>query len=268
MSAAEEHLREELDLLIDGRLAPGRRSHVGAHLAGCAICRRELEALRSVKAAVRDRVPEQEMPDALSARVIAALDQVDRESRPRKARVSRIVGRAALGFGLAATIVAVLLLRASRDDFIKAAVEDLAQVRAAALSMDFETADPAALEGRFAESGIPFAVRVFDFGMMGYQLVGGRVHRIEGRPSALFVFRSVDGRYVVCQMYEGTLADLPVAFEERENNGIIFRIYQVRNVTLVFWQEGRVVCVLTSDGDTEEAIQLAFAKAVRAEPGS
>jgi hypothetical protein len=31
----------------------------------------------------------------------------------------------------------------------------------------------------------------------------------------------------------------------------------------VFWQEGDVLCVLVADGDTEAAIRLAYAKAVK-----
>jgi anti-sigma factor RsiW len=173
-----------------------------------------------------------------------------------------------MGFGLAAAaVLAVLLWRATQVDFVEAAAEDLAQVRAGALSMDLETADPAALERYFAETGLSFPTRVFDFGMMGYQLVGGRQNRIEGRSSALFAYRNEDGQIIVCEMYEGRLEELSVADEERENEGIRFRIYRVGDVTLVFWQEGEVVCVLTSYGDPEEAIQLAFAKAVRVEPG-
>jgi hypothetical protein len=32
---------------------------------------------------------------------------------------------------------------------------------------------------------------------------------------------------------------------------------------MVFWQEGDVICVLTSDLGSEEVIQLAFAKAIK-----
>jgi anti-sigma factor RsiW len=267
MSADERHPGQELDLLVDGRLAPERRSQVEAHIAGCERCRRDLDALRLEKAVLRDRLPAREVPETLSARVTAALDRVDRESGP-PIRAFPVARRVALGLGVAAAaVLVVFLLRMPRNDVLDAAAEDLAQVRAAAVPMDLETADPAALERHFAEAGLSFPARVFDFGMMGYQLVGGRLNRIEGRNSALFAYRDEDGRTIVCQMYEGQLEELPAAVEERENNGIRFRIYRVRDVTLVFWQEGAVVCVLASYGDPEEAIQLAFAKAIRVEPG-
>jgi hypothetical protein len=65
-------------------------------------------------------------------------------------------------------------------------------------------------------------------------------------------------------MYEGQLADLPRSGDMREHNGIAFQVYRVGALTLVFWQEGTVVCVLASDADAEAVIQLAYAKAVKA----
>lgn len=49
----------------------------------------------------------------------------------------------------------------------------------------------------------------------------------------------------------------------REHNGIAFQVYREGDLTLVFWQEGDVVCVLTSAAPAEDVVQLAFAKAIR-----
>jgi len=62
-------------------------------------------------------------------------------------------------------------------------------------------------------------------------------------------------------MYLGTASELPAGSVERENRGIKFHVYQVKGVTMVFWQEGKVVCVLSSDMPVENVVQLAFAKA-------
>jgi hypothetical protein len=43
-----------------------------------------------------------------------------------------------------------------------------------------------------------------------------------------------------------------------------FVIYERRGVTLVFWMEGDVMCVLSSDIGREEVVGLAFAKAMAA----
>ena len=68
---------------------------------------------------------------------------------------------------------------------------------------------------------------------------------------------------MLCQMFEGTLGELPEPDETREHDGIRFRIYHREGLTLSFWQEGPVICVLVSDAGSEQVIQLAFAKAMK-----
>jgi anti-sigma factor RsiW len=105
---------------------------------------------------------------------------------------------------------------------------------------------------------------VFDFGMMGYTLTGGRVGRLENRSGAVFAYRGAAGDAIVCVMYAGSLAELPAGAEPREHNGIRFQVYRRDGFTLVFWEEGEIVCVLISAGPPEQAIELAYAKAVKA----
>ena len=102
----------------------------------------------------------------------------------------------------------------------------------------------------------------FDLGMMNYQLAGGRVQPFNRQPTALFVYRGAANEILHCRMYVGTTTELPAGAVERDNNGIKFHIYQSEGVTMVFWQEGAVVCALSSDIPSEQVIQLAFAKAM------
>jgi len=259
------HAGEELQLLLDGRLSSDRRAAVEAHLATCRRCQRELEALRRVKAAVRGNLVDRPVPPDVGARVSAAL-AAERGGRvAREHRAARRWRRGAIaGLALAAAAALLLVLaRVGRPDPVGAAAQDFASYRAASLALQLETHDPRALERFFAGGRVPFATRVFDFGMMGYRLAGGRVHRLAGQRSALFVYENAAGRLVVCQMYEGRLSQLPAGAEDREHNGIRFRVYRTADLTLVFWQEGPVVCVLATDGDPEEAVQLAYAKAIK-----
>lgn len=53
----EPHLGDELSALLDGELAPEEHEGVEAHLAGCEICRSELEATRAVRDRVRSAGP-------------------------------------------------------------------------------------------------------------------------------------------------------------------------------------------------------------------
>jgi hypothetical protein len=119
------------------------------------------------------------------------------------------------------------------------------------------------MEKFFSDEGISFKTRVFDLGMMSYRLVGGRVHQLINRKSALFVYRGKGDTILVCQMYLGLVTELPADAVRRENKGIQFYIYRTNGLTVAFWQEGAVICVLTSDVDPEEVVQLAFAKAMK-----
>lgn len=65
-----------------------------------------------------------------------------------------------------------------------------------------------------------------------------------------------------------TLYAVAVRRRRREHDGIPFQIYEAGELTLVFWQEGEVVCVLVGDGPPEAVIALALAKAMKAGVGA
>jgi hypothetical protein len=64
-------------------------------------------------------------------------------------------------------------------------------------------------------------------------------------------------------MFEGEGSELPAGAERRVHDGIPFFIYTRSGRTEVFWPEGRLLCVLVSDMNAEEVVQLAFAKAAK-----
>lgn len=260
------HLGDDLQLLMDGQLPAERRAAVDSHLAGCRRCRRELNALRRLKAVVREELPRYPLPAELEGQVrAAAAAEAATPGRGIPASSSRRRWRvAALAISLAAAAALVLLfVKRSRADFVAGAVRQFTEHGAAGAILEEATTDPKVLQGFFTARGLPFPTRVFDFGMMGYGLLGGSIERLADRQGAVFVYQNQGGRRVLCEMFQGTLSELPAQAEEREHNGIRFRIYRAAGLTLVFWQEGAVVCVLVADVDPEEAIQLAFAKAVR-----
>jgi hypothetical protein len=203
------------------------------------------------------------VPSELRAALASALDREDRGARPRSHASPKL--RAALAFGFVLLVaLAVFVARGRRgSDLPSAVAQDYVAYASGGLRLDLETADPRTLQDFFAARGIAFETRVFDLGMMGYRVVGGRVHSLSGRPSALFVYEAPGGKLLLCQMYLGRPSELPRAAEVRVNNGIPFQVYERDGMTLVFWQEGAVLCVLVSRIGAEEVIQLAFAKAVQ-----
>jgi len=265
MTDTTNHLGTTLQDFLDGRLAAARRSEVEAHLGTCPQCRRQLEALRWIRDVALKQLPGEDVPPALVGRVAAALDAAHERPRPAasltlRGRWAKWVGAGAL---LAAAALALLIVSPPRTNLVDAVARDFAEYAGGRLALDLRSSDGAAVESLFASGGVSFPTHVFDLGMMQYRLAGGLLHRLRDRPSALFAYRGPAGRDLVCQMYEGWLRDLPRTDDVREHNGIIFQVYRVRGLTLVFWQEGVVVCVLASDAESEVVIQLAYAKAVK-----
>ena len=93
------------------------------------------------------------------------------------------------------------------------------------------------------------------------RLVGGRVQYLRGQGTEWVVYSGPNNQALVCQMYVGKVSELPVGSAEREHRGKKFYVYQVKGVTVVFWQDRKMVCVLISDMPAENVVQLAFAKA-------
>jgi hypothetical protein len=266
------HPTDALQDAIDGRLDAASRAALDLHLEVCPACRRELEALAWVKQQVGDHARDAEpVPADLQATILRALDAEDRGAADVRLPASsdRRGGpeRWWIGALAAAAAVVALVWLGMRPTGVATPIlvaEDFRAYAAGRLALERRTAVPAELEARLQASALPFRARVFDFGMMDYGLDGGGLHQVAGQPSALFAYTGRGALRVLCQMYEGAVADLPPPEDRRTDNGIEFLVYREGDVTVVFWQEeGGVVCVLAANGDAEAAIRLAFAKAVR-----
>jgi anti-sigma factor RsiW len=264
MTSASDHLGDAIQDLLDGRLEQPERARAEAHLESCAECRRELEALRSVKAAARQAAV-RTVPETAASAITAALDREDRSTHAPAGALSPPRWRPLLAFAavLAVIAVALLLWRGRRPDVPAMVARDFRDYEAGRLALELRTSDVRRLEEFFAAGAVGFEARVFDLAMMNFRLVGGRIHTVAGGRSAFYVYEGPDGRLLLCQMFRGRVISLPSGAGLRQHGGIAFHVYQREGLTLVFWQEGEVACVLASRGDPEEVVQLAFAKAVR-----
>ena len=265
MPIPPRHFAEELDALLDGRLDAGARAEVEAHLDGCARCRREMEALRWTKTFAAGRFAAPDAPADLREKILRSLRAqavADVVIAPPLSvwRRHAFALACAAAILLAAVVAGLVVFR--RPSLPAAVAADFTAYRSHELALDATTGDVKEMEAFFASQGVPFDTRVFDLGMMDYRLVGGRVHRLGGAASALFVYRGKAGEELLCQMFAGRVASLPAGAERRENKGIEFYVYRSGGKTAVFWQEGAIVCVLVSDIAPEKVVQLAFAKAM------
>jgi anti-sigma factor RsiW len=249
------HFDDEIQDLLDGRLGEAERTQIEEHLAACEACSAARDRLVAVKTAAWRALRAQEVPSRVSAAIAAALDLEQSAPRRRRWRI------AAAAVALAAIAGLVMLVR--RPALPDAAASDFARIADGTLALETSTSDAATLERFFETRGIPFRTRVLDLGMMGYRLIGGRIQSLAGRRSALFVYRGPEGRLLVCEMYLGTLEELPDDARRFEHGGFEFLAYRRGGSTQVFWQEGEVTCVLVSDAPLEEVVSLAKAKAMK-----
>lgn len=264
MTAETRHDPEDREELIqsylDDELPPERRMEVERLLESDPRARRTANALRFVKRAVQRGADDVPVPEDTRRTV---RERLEREMRRRRAR--KLVWIAPLA---AAILLAVFLNWPWRRDdgpLPSLVASDFAKFVDNQLPLTIETENAAELERRFDES-LPHLTRVFDLSAMSFELLGGRVHTLGGRPAALFVYRDGSGQVYLCEMTPGSLHDLPEneVHEKLENDGISFVVYQREpNLTLVYWQEGSTICVLTSTAPRDQVVALAFAKAVK-----
>jgi len=258
---------DEIQDALDARLSLQRQAELDAHFSGCAECRATWNALAWAKEQA-SQATGLEPPEGLAGRISHALDEEDARIAAAGTPRSRRLGIRPLWIaaGLAAALlVALVLTRRMEVEIPGSVTSDYLAFRSGTLALDLRTADARVLEAHFARSGLPFRARVLDLEMMKYRLVGGKVHRVGGRPSALMVYQRDDGHVLLCQMYLGSLSELPAGGQPHEHDGIPFLAYQREGLTLAFWPEADVLCVLTGEGGTAVILPLAFGKAMKAQ---
>jgi len=259
--AERGHPRAELQELLDERLSSERRSELRAHVSTCETCQRELEALQSMRSLLRG-LPDDPPDAAFTARLQSALAAETR----RPARASRARGRilAALVTGaVAAGLVLWGIAQRAEVAYPSAAIGDYEALRTGTVALQFATADAGELERALVQLELGFRPRVLDLAMMGWRLQGGRASELRGAKAALFSYVDSAGRVVVCEMYGGTLKDLPEGGERFERGGFSFVEYQERGVRAIFWAEGSVICVLVGELPSADLRALAIAKAMQ-----
>lgn len=264
MTEETRHYQLEIQDLLDDRLDSESRAKVEAHIRECSKCRSEFEALQWTKRRARALSPAPPTPEELRSKIAHALDDADKDlnSNVRSFRWQPLMVSAAAV--LVIGLVVGLVFRVTRPlDFPSLIAADYQRYTDGKLAIQKRTTNVQEMERFFRQSGIEFETRVFDLAMMQYTLVGGSAHRLNGRQSALFIYQKKDEVPLVCQMFPASLEELPPKPEIRKNKGIDFFIYHRNSRTIVFWQEGKIMCALISQAPSEEVVQLAFAKAVK-----
>jgi hypothetical protein len=191
--------------------------------------------------------------------------ELDREDRAAPSRFPVLRGRrarrfAALAVAAAAAIAIALFSIPRATDLPSAAAQDWKRWTSGRLHLELRSGSPQAISRFFADRGVDFPVPSETIGIPGYHLLGARVHSLAGRKSTFSVYRGRRNETVVCQMYEGSVGDLPAGGRILESGGVRVLVFQASDLTQVFWQDGPIVCVLVSDAPPEEIVRIALDK--------
>jgi anti-sigma factor RsiW len=265
MPTSPKHFKDEIQDLLDNRLAAPLRAEVEQHIETCTECRREFEAMRWTKSFVAKQFAAKTTPSELNESILRTLEADAGGARTIPLRPAFLVRKLKPTLAWAAALTALgilaLFLISKQRTLPHVVARDFRSYQNQKLTLEWNTADAKKLEAFFADNGLPFTPHVYDLDAKDYRLVGGRVQYLRGQRTEWVAYRGPNNQALVCQMYVGDISELPVGSAEREHRGKKFHVYQAKGVTMVFWQDRKVVCVLISDMPTENVVQLAFAKA-------
>lgn len=262
---SSKHFKDEIQDLLDNRLDAAKRAEVERHLEGCTDCQREFEALRWTKSFAAKQFAAKAAPSELRENILRALEADADSARTitpgPNFHLRNLKPIMAWAAALVALGILALILIPKQRTVPQVVARDFRSYQNQKLTPELNTPDVKKLEAFFTRQGLPFPPHVYDLSAKNYPLVGGRVQYLKSRRTEWVVYRGPNNQQLVCQMYVGNVSELPAGSVEREHRGKKFRVYQVKGVTMVFWQDRKVVCVLISDMPTENVVQLAFAKA-------
>lgn len=149
-----------------------------------------------------------------------------------------------------------------RDPGIPAVVAaDYMDVAGGLVHPAHHTSDPDALSAALAQELAGSPVTVPDLTRAGYRLDGGRVHAVGDRPGVLAIYHSDRRDLLIYHGWRGSTDALPPADDTREYPDRTYVVYQKSSTTLVFWQDGDVVRVLTAGLPTEHVVKAALSLA-------
>lgn len=236
-----------LNAFIDGELGLAEQLELEARLREDVTLREQVERMRALRSAVRDRADYHAAPDALRARVRAMAGAHSAAQTPLRERARRFDWRA-WGAGLALAGIAAVALNLTllqpredtriEEDVIASHVRATIGQRAVDVaSSDHHTVKP------WLSSRLDFSPPVPDQAP-GSALLGGRVDYVDGRPVAALAYKR--GLHTVDDfIWPTTQRDSPVAMTSR------------RGFNIAHWTRAGMTHWLISDLNPAELSQMA-----------
>jgi hypothetical protein len=119
---------------------------------------------------------------------------------------------------------------------------------------------------RVLSSAGPGPVRVPDLSAAGFTLTGGAVVTLGDQPAAVAIYQDARRDLLVWHALPGTLDALPPSADVRDAGGRRFVVHYKATLTLVFWQEGPMLAVVTASLPAEQVVAAAAAAVGQARP--
>ena len=176
-----------------GKLEPARAGEVGAHLQGCADCRRLAAEEEALNAAL-SRLPSQRAPGRLMARLEGLVATAEQPARPRRDRTRLSIWLAPFASACVAAALVVVAMRATAPAGVGAgalvneAVNDHLRVVTSAHPVEIESGGIHQVKPWFT-GRLEFAPRVTFSGDDDFPLLGGSVGYFVDRKAAVFQFK-------------------------------------------------------------------------------
>jgi len=217
---------------FDGELDAGRAAALVEHVAQCPHCKLVSEQLEQSRALLRD-VPRYPVPRELLRSVERALP-----ARAPAGGRAPLLGWAA---ALAASVVLAIVLLVPRAPDVDAQLlaSHVRSLQMESHLIDVESSDHHTVRPWFSGK-VDFAPLVKELGTDGYELKGGRVDVVGGRPVAVLVYQA--GRHLVAVYM----------WPERTGAGEIPRSQQVDGFNVRRWTESGLVVSCISDLAADE----------------
>ena len=227
---------------FDGELDAGRAASLVEHIAQCPHCRDVSEQLARSRALLRG-VPRYPVPKGLRDSVEKALRAQSRRETHGKELPAPGRRTAWLGWAtaLAASVVLAIMLVTPRSADLESQLV-ASHVRSLQLEshlIDVPSSDHHTVRPWFSGK-VDFAPLVKELGTDGYELKGGRVDVVGGRPVAVLVYQA--GRHLVAVYM----------WPERTVAGEIPRSQQVDGFNVRRWTESGLVVSCISDLAADE----------------
>jgi anti-sigma factor (TIGR02949 family) len=188
MTCAE--LESRLHAYLDAELPEASARDVAAHVAQCPRCGPWYEEQRTLRAALRERLPALQAPPALRAeirRALRAAGNAATADRPRMTRFSGWLAAAAVLAGVAAGSWSLARRSALNDAITSELLASHVRSLMPGHLTDVASTDQHTVKPWF-NGRLDFSPPVVDFTAQGYPLIGGRMDYAAGRPVAVLVY--------------------------------------------------------------------------------